>query len=142
MSGYANTLASRDCIDVAAAVIIYSGKVLLARRDGGYLHNLWEFPGGKLDQGESPLQAAEREIMEELSISVKAVETILTLEHHYPGKTVRLHFVRCVADGEELIEGFSNADNVGWFFPDGFPIEEFCEADKIAVAKIDWARLI
>ena len=53
-------------IDVAAAVLVENRKVLLARRRGGYLDNMWEFPGGKLETGESPEAACVRELKEEL----------------------------------------------------------------------------
>ena len=86
---------SGACIDVAAAVIVLDGRVLLARRIGGYLDGLWEFPGGKMEGRESPQQAAEREISEELNLRIRAGKRLLVLEHDYPDKRIRLHFVHC-----------------------------------------------
>ncbi|HQB84376.1 MAG TPA: NUDIX domain-containing protein, partial [Candidatus Rifleibacterium sp.] len=60
---------SRKTIEVAAAVLIHDNRVLLAKRRGGHLDNLWEFPGGKLEVGESAEHAAKRELHEELDIS-------------------------------------------------------------------------
>jgi 8-oxo-dGTP diphosphatase len=82
-------------IDVAAAIVINKGKFLSAKRLGGYLHNLWEFPGGKLEKYETPKLAAERELEEELGIKAVASETVLVLDYAYPDKSVRLHFVLC-----------------------------------------------
>jgi 8-oxo-dGTP diphosphatase len=58
---------------VAAAVIISDGKVLIARRKKGETHEgLWEFPGGKVEPGETPQQCLERELIEELGLIVRA----------------------------------------------------------------------
>jgi 8-oxo-dGTP diphosphatase len=83
-------------IVVAAAVVIVDGRVLLTRRtEGQHLAGLWEFPGGKLEAGESPEQTVVRECREECGIEV-SVECILDVTHHrYPEKEVLLLFYRC-----------------------------------------------
>lgn len=83
-------------IVVAAAVVIADGRVLLTRRaEGQHLAGLWEFPGGKLEAGESPEQAVVRECREECGIEV-SVGRILDVTHHrYPEKDILLLFYRC-----------------------------------------------
>ena len=81
---------------VAAAVIVDQGRVLMAqRREGDVQGLLWEFPGGKVREGEDPRQALRRELKEELDIEAK-VGTILDIVYyeysHYP---VLLLFYRC-----------------------------------------------
>lgn len=134
----------KGTIDVAAAVIIHKEQVLLARRRGGYLDNLWEFPGGKLEDDESAQSAARRELIEELDISITPGHTMLILEHEYPDKNVRLHFVKChlLDTPETCLEKTRANPEVGWFSPNKLPLNEFCPADKIAVGHIPWKQII
>ena len=134
----------KTAINVAAAVLVHGRKVLLARRRGGYLDSLWEFPGGKLEADESAGHAAHRELVEELDIRIVPGPTLLVLEHEYPDKTVRLHFVSCrLSDAPECCLAKTSANpEVGWFSPDDFPLGEFCPADRIAVGHLPWKQII
>lgn len=79
---------------VAAGVLSdVAGRVLIAERlcDGPY-HGLWEFPGGKIRDGESPLAALRRELLEELGIDAIRFEPFMNLSHDYPDRTVALEF--------------------------------------------------
>ncbi|KJV07900.1 Nudix family hydrolase [Methylocucumis oryzae] len=78
-------------LDVAVGVIQHDGHILISLRDSA-LHQggLWEFPGGKLEPGETAEQALARELMEELGISVTQASPLITINHAYPDKTVRL----------------------------------------------------
>ena len=81
---------------VAAAILIDQGKVLLTRRlDGQHLAGMWEFPGGKLEPGESPEDAVVRECAEECGIDVEVVDILDVTHHRYPEKDVLLLFYRC-----------------------------------------------
>ncbi|MBQ2594284.1 MAG: NUDIX domain-containing protein, partial [Candidatus Riflebacteria bacterium] len=104
-------------INVAAGVLIYKGKVLMAKRHGGYLDNLWEFPGGKLEKDETPQAAIKRELKEELDIDIIPEKTLLVLEHSYPDKTIRLHFVNCkfAEPIEENATKIINNQETRWF---------------------------
>ena len=77
--------------EVAAAVIIDNGKVLLASRPADKPPAGWEFPGGKLEPGESVADAAVRELMEELALEVTPGEIMQQLT----AGNIRLHFIRC-----------------------------------------------
>ncbi len=79
-------------IHVMAAVIRdHAGRILIARRpDHAHQGGLWEFPGGKLEAGESRLAGLERELLEELGISVEQARPLLDIRHDYPDKQVRL----------------------------------------------------
>jgi 8-oxo-dGTP diphosphatase len=87
---------SRPLIDVAAAIIEKpNGEFLLAQRPPGKVYaGYWEFPGGKLDAGESVASALARELHEELGIDVISSRPWLTLIYSYPHARVRLHFRR------------------------------------------------
>jgi len=138
------TVMKDTAINVAAAVLVHGRKVLLARRRGGYLDNLWEFPGGKFEENESAGHAAHRELVEELDIRIVPGQTLLVLEHAYPDKTVRLHFVSCrLSDTpKECLERTLINPEVGWFSPDEFPLGEFCPADRIAAGHLPWKQII
>ncbi len=90
---------SHAVIDVAAAVVAQAdGRVLLAERPAGKpWAGYWEFPGGKIEPGESPREALERELHEELGIELDRATPWLTREYAYPEKCVRLHFYRVSA---------------------------------------------
>jgi 8-oxo-dGTP diphosphatase len=84
----------RSPLLVSAAVIVSNGQVLLGQRRKGDRHSLkWEFPGGKVEPGESPRQALVRELREELQIEAKIGAELARYEHDYPsGSRVHLLF--------------------------------------------------
>lgn len=90
-------------IEVAAAVIQRAdGSFLLAQRPAGKVYaGYWEFPGGKIEAGESPPQALARELHEELGIEVERAFPWITRIYTYPHGTVRLRFFRITAFGNE-----------------------------------------
>lgn len=89
-------------IQVAAGLLFRSGRVLITQRPAGtHLGGLWEFPGGKLEPGETWEQALVRELREELDIKVAVGRLFSEVTHAYPEKTVRLRFYVCsLVDGE------------------------------------------
>ena len=78
-------------IIVAAAVIIKDGKVFATQRGYGKYKDFWEFPGGKIEQGETPQIALAREIREELDTEIAAGEEIALVEYDYPEFRVIMH---------------------------------------------------
>ena len=81
-------------IDVAVGILMKpNGDVLLGQRPEGKPYaGYWEFPGGKVEPGESILDALKREFVEELGIEVQSAEPWCCVEHVYPHAHVRLHF--------------------------------------------------
>lgn len=83
-------------IRVAAGLVLRGGRLLIAqRRPDQHLGGYWEFPGGKLEPGESPEACLVRELDEELGIEVHVLDLIEQVEHAYPEKTVSIGFYRC-----------------------------------------------
>jgi 8-oxo-dGTP diphosphatase len=88
-------------ITVVAAVIERDDRFFLTRRHAGtHLEGLWEFPGGKVDRGESHRDALGREIREELDADVDVQDLLFEITHEYPDRTVALYFYRCSLSGE------------------------------------------
>jgi 8-oxo-dGTP diphosphatase len=81
---------------VVAAVIEREDRFLVTRRqDGVHLAGLWEFPGGKVADGESHTAALRREIHEELDVEIVVRDLVLETSHDYPERVVTLFFYRC-----------------------------------------------
>jgi len=88
--------AGRRVIDVTAGLVFRAGKLLITQRPAGtHLGGLWEFPGGKLETGETFEAALVRELDEELGIDVAVGELVEAITHDYPEKSVHLKFFRC-----------------------------------------------
>ncbi len=96
-------LATEEVVQVVAAVIFApDGRYLLAQRPVGKVYaGYWEFPGGKIEPGESPRQALDRELLEELGIEVRRAYPWITRHYRYEHATVDLHFYRVTAFGGE-----------------------------------------
>jgi 8-oxo-dGTP diphosphatase len=76
---------------VAGALVSLQGQILIAQRPiGKHMAGGWEFPGGKIDSGETPLAALRRELEEELGIEVQAAEYLVSCDHEYPDRVVYL----------------------------------------------------
>jgi 8-oxo-dGTP diphosphatase len=120
---------------VAAAVIIRDGRVLLTRRaDGQHLAGMWEFPGGKLERGESPEEALLRECREECGIDVEVGEILNVAHHRYPDKDVLLLFYRCLLRAGE-VRHLQVADHA-WVKPSDLDRYPLPPADEPVVARI------
>ena len=87
-------------VRVAAAVVWHEGRLLLTQRPpGGPLGLMWELPGGKIEEGESPEHALAREIREELGVRATPLEVLEVGTHDYPhGLEVEIVFVHCELD--------------------------------------------
>ena len=125
---------------VAAAVLIREGRVLLTRRaEGQHLAGMWEFPGGKLEPGESPEAALTRECLEECGIEIEVGEILDVTHHRYPEKDVLLLFYRC-ALRTGAVRNLQVAEHA-WVSPDELDRYSLPPADQGVVAKIRSLRL-
>lgn len=83
-------------INVAAAIIVKDGEVLAAQRGYGEFKDGWEFPGGKLEAGETGEQACIREIREELHVVIGDLSPLCTVEHDYDSFHLSMECFTCV----------------------------------------------
>ena len=94
-------------IEVVAAVIFREGKVLCVQRPQNskeYISSKWEFPGGKVEQGEDRIQALKREIREELQLEIENIEFLMTVAHTYPDFHLVMHTYTCeISLGEPVL---------------------------------------
>jgi 8-oxo-dGTP diphosphatase len=121
-------------IVVVAAVIERNGEFLVARRlKGTHLAGYWEFPGGKVHDGESHEQALQREIVEELNTGVAGLQKIFHTSHAYPERTIDLHFYRGMLTGTpEPVLG----QELRWITRREFASLEFPAADAELIAQL------
>ena len=89
-------------IKVVAAIIIKDGQVFATQRGYGEFKGWWEFPGGKMETGESPQEALKREICEELDAEVEVRELLETVEWDYPNFHLTMHCFICSLLSESL----------------------------------------
>jgi mutator protein MutT len=89
-------LNSPSIIEVAIAVVRDGGRLLIARRsEGTHLAGLWEFPGGKVEEGETPAQCLVRELREEVGVEIEVGAPYERLEFVYPERHVRIYPFEC-----------------------------------------------
>ncbi len=83
-------------VEVAAGLVFHQGRLLITQRyPDAHLGGLWEFPGGKREEGETFEACLARELVEELGMEVEVHELLEEITHHYPDKAVLLRFYRC-----------------------------------------------
>ena len=129
-------------IEVAAAVICHKGKIFVTQRGYGEFKDGWEFPGGKIEPGESPEQALIREIREELDTEVEVGELADTVEYEYPRfhLTLYCYYCRVISGNLELKEheaarwlSADELDSVDWLPADVDLIHRLKARKKLAV---------
>jgi 8-oxo-dGTP diphosphatase len=92
-------------IEVVAAIIYYKDRILCVQRGENkypYISNKFEFPGGKLETGETKTEAIKREILEELNMNIDIQEEFLTVKHEYPDFKIIMHTFKCTCESQEL----------------------------------------
>mgnify|MGYP002522182066 FL=1 len=82
-------------IEVVAAIIRKGDKIFATQRGYGEWKDWWEFPGGKMEAGETPEEALVREIREELSAEISVDEFLCTVEYQYPAFFLTMHCYLC-----------------------------------------------
>ena len=91
-----------NTINVVAAIIIKDQKIFATQRGYGEFKNGWEFPGGKIESGESPEYALEREIREELDAKIRVGELFDTIEYDYPNFHLSMKCFLCSLISDQL----------------------------------------
>ncbi len=89
-------------IEVVAAIIRKEDKIFATQRGYGDWKDWWEFPGGKMEAGETPEDALKREIKEELSADISVDEFITTVEYDYPAFHLTMHCYLCTLLNEAM----------------------------------------
>ncbi len=92
---------------VSAAIIQMNDKILCFQRGPSkfeYISNKYEFPGGKIEEGEMPENALIREIKEELNLDIYQLDFFQTIEHQYPDFKITMHAFKCFASNFEEIQ--------------------------------------
>jgi 8-oxo-dGTP diphosphatase len=118
-------------IRVAAAVVWDGPRLLMTQRPPGGAHPMqWEFPGGKLEAGESPEGALVRELREELGVRATAHETLAVSAHDYPnGASVEVRFIRCTLESSAFTPDRS-VHAVRWAEPRDVDLDDVLEGDR------------
>lgn len=121
-------------VEVTAAIIRHEDKILATQRGYGDFEGGWEFPGGKVEPGETPRQTIVREIQEELHITIEPLECIATVEYDYPTFHLKMHcFVSAIRDGHmELTEH----EALRWLAPGELDEPAWLPADVLVVEKL------
>ena len=119
-------------VEVVAAVIVDgAGRTLATQRGYGDMKDGWEFPGGKIEPGESPEQALRREIAEELAVTGEVGDKLCTVDWDYPDFHLTMHCYRCrVVDGKlALLEHEASR----WLSPSELWTVDWLPADRQVV---------
>lgn len=121
-------------IEVVAAIIHKDGKYFATQRGYGEFEGLWEFPGGKIEPGESHETALKREIEEELGIDISIENFLCTTNYDYPSFHLIMYCYLCnIISGEIELKEHKDAC---WLRPEALNNVEWLPADKEIIEKL------
>ena len=114
-------------VKVVAAVIRSGNKIFATQRGYGEFKDGWEFPGGKIEEGETPEQALKREIKEELDTEIQVKDLIDTIEYDYPTfhLSMKCYWCEVISGSLTLLE----AEDAKWLDKDSLDSVEWLPAD-------------
>ena len=119
-------------IEVVAAIIHQEGRILATQRGYGEWKGMWEFPGGKMEAGETEEEAIVREIREELCVGIRVERKVCTVEYDYPQFHLRMHCFWCsIAEGMLELKEHQSAR---WLDPTEWKSVEWLPADVLVVS--------
>ena len=122
-------------IEVVAAIIHRNGEYFATQRGYGEFEGMWEFPGGKIEAGESPADALKREIQEELGVDIVIEDLLCTTEYDYPSFHLTMHCYLCsIASGEIELREHKSAR---WLRPEELGSVEWLPADKDVISRLN-----
>jgi 8-oxo-dGTP diphosphatase len=124
-------------VDIALAVPLRAGRVLVARRtEEQHQGGLWEFPGGRIESGEEPADAARRELEEETGLRATGVEPLVVVVHDYADRPLRFHvFVAREPEGEVRLD---RSREWTWVAPAELEALEMPEANRQMLRALRW----
>ena len=121
-------------IEVVAAIIRKEGRIFATQRGYGEWKDWWEFPGGKMEPGETPEEALKREICEELSTEICVDELLCTVEYDYPKFALTLHCYLCSLVTEAL--HLNEHEAARWLAKDELDSVKWLPADREVIEKM------
>ena len=122
-------------IEVVAAILHRDGAYFATQRGYGEFEGMWEFPGGKIEPGESRDIALKREIQEELGVDIAIENLLCTTEYDYPSFHLTMHCYLCsIASGEIELREHKSAR---WLRPEELGIVELLPADKDVISRLN-----
>ena len=121
-------------IEVVAAIIRKEGRIFATQRGYGEWKDWWEFPGGKMEPGETPEEALKREIREELSTEIRVDELLCTVEYDYPKFHLTLHCYLCSLVTEAL--HLNEHEAARWLAKDELDSVKWLPADREVIEKM------
>lgn len=114
-------------IEVVAAVLVRDGRVFATQRGYGEFKDKWEFPGGKVEAGESREEALRREIREELDAEIAVGKLLCTVEYDYPAFHLTMHCYLCSVVSGTLV--LKEHESARWLSADGLESVDWLPAD-------------
>ena len=122
-------------IPVVAAIIHKDHKILATQRGYGDYKDFWEFPGGKIESGESPEDALVREIKEELAVDILVEDYITTVEYDYPSFHLSMRCYKCsIREGESPV--LLEHESLRWLSKEKLEEVDWLPADLEVVKRI------
>ena len=115
-------------VKVVAAIIIHENKIFATQRGYGEFKDGWEFPGGKIEPGETPQEALAREIKEELDIEIEVMGFLETVEYDYPEFHLSMDCFFCVIRSGELV--LKEHEAAKWLTAETLDSVDWLPADK------------
>ena len=122
-------------VKVVAAIIIDNGQVFATQRGYGEFKDGWEFPGGKIEEGETPQEALVREIREELDTEIEVGELLDTVEYDYPKFHLSMDCFICTIKSGDLV--LKEHEAAKWLTKETLDSLEWLPADEGLIAKIE-----
>lgn len=122
-------------VKVVAAIIIHENKVFATQRGYGEFKDGWEFPGGKVEPGETPREALAREIKEELDTEIEVGELLETVEYDYPTFHLSMDCFLCKAISGNLI--LKEHEAAKWLAKEDLYSVDWLPADRVLIGKIE-----
>lgn len=125
---------ARKRIEVVAAIIQNGDKIFATQRGYGEFKDGWEFPGGKMEAGETPQQALVREIREELDTEIEVGDLVEIVEYDYPQFHLTMHCFMCTVKAGNLV--LKEHEAAKWLTKENIDSVDWLPADKELIERL------